>query len=178
MMKKIIPNAITIIRMCLALSLLLFAPLSPGFLVVYLLAGASDILDGFFARRWNVSSRIGAYLDSAADFLLFAVLLLVFIPLLVWPLWIICGMAAIAVIRIAAIVVCYIKFQRIAILHTYLNKATGFLLLFFPFLLLLFSFDFIAAFLCIVASLSALEEFVIMIASTTLQPDRPTIFKK
>lgn len=178
MSKKIIPNVITIIRMCLALSLLLFTPLSPGFLFVYLLAGASDILDGFFARRWNVSSRVGAYLDSAADFLLFAVLLLIFIPLFVWPFWIVCGMVAIAAVRIAAMIVCYVKFRCATILHTYLNKSTGFLLLCSPILLWMLGLNITAVMICSIALVSAMEELAINIQSSSFDPNRKSIFAK
>jgi cardiolipin synthase len=36
----------------------------------FLVAGISDGVDGFIARRWNQSSRLGAYLDPIADKLL------------------------------------------------------------------------------------------------------------
>jgi cardiolipin synthase len=34
---------------------------------IVLAAGLSDILDGFIARRWNLTSRIGALMDAVAD---------------------------------------------------------------------------------------------------------------
>jgi cardiolipin synthase len=39
---------------------------SPAFWLV-VVAGSSDVLDGFLARRWGVTSRIGALLDAVAD---------------------------------------------------------------------------------------------------------------
>ena len=38
----------------------------PAFWIV-LAAGVSDVLDGFIARRWNLTSRIGALMDAVAD---------------------------------------------------------------------------------------------------------------
>jgi len=36
-------------------------------LLIFLLAGMTDILDGFFARLWKQKTKIGAILDPAAD---------------------------------------------------------------------------------------------------------------
>ena len=41
-------------------------------LVVFILAGVTDALDGLIARRWNQKTAIGAFLDPMADKLLLA----------------------------------------------------------------------------------------------------------
>lgn len=38
-----------------------------GALIVFALAGLSDAVDGFVAKRWNQSSALGAMLDPVAD---------------------------------------------------------------------------------------------------------------
>lgn len=173
-----IPNALSVLRMALAV-LLLFPPLLSGwFLIVYLLAGLSDLLDGFLARRMGVSSRLGAMLDSAADFLLCAVLLYLFLPAYDWPIWAILWACVIALLRMASLAVCYRKFCKLAFLHTYANKATGFLLLCFPFLLRFFGLTTTAAVLCAVATVSAGEELLIMLISGTLRLNRPSVFSR
>ncbi len=43
--------------------------------VLYALAGFTDWLDGWLARRWNQTSKFGAFLDPVADKLLVAVCL-------------------------------------------------------------------------------------------------------
>ena len=134
-LKKLIPNLLTFLRILGAAALLLLAPLELPFLVVYTFCGFSDILDGFLARRWKLSSSAGALLDSIADFLLTAILLIIFIPYFGWPGWILVWIASIALVRISALIVCRIRFRQSAFLHTVSNKITGITLFCFPFLL-------------------------------------------
>ncbi len=73
-----LPNAISLARL---LSVPLFAVLilqgrDGAALVVLLLAGASDYVDGTLARRWGQVSRLGQLLDPAADRLYVTVALL------------------------------------------------------------------------------------------------------
>lgn len=70
-----VPNAITIARMVMALPLLwlLMAGHYPEALVLALLAGASDALDGFLARSCDWRSTLGGILDPIADKLMLSV---------------------------------------------------------------------------------------------------------
>lgn len=174
--KQSIPNMITCLRIVFCVALAFLPLLSPLFFAVYLLAGISDILDGYLARRWRVSGRFGARLDSAADFLLCAVLIFRFLPAFSWPIWGLVWVGAIALLRFGALLVCYIRFRKIAFLHTYANKATGLLLLCFPFFLRWFDVDLTMLLLCSVASISALEELTIQLVSKSLHLDRASLF--
>jgi cardiolipin synthase (CMP-forming) len=64
-----LPNLITLARIALAPAFLLL--LNAGdyklALVVFAIAGLSDGLDGFIAKRFNYQSRLGAILDPVAD---------------------------------------------------------------------------------------------------------------
>ncbi|MDP3182218.1 MAG: CDP-alcohol phosphatidyltransferase family protein [Desulfobaccales bacterium] len=67
-----IPNLITLARILLTPLFIIF--LIQGCyrkaLIVFLLAGLSDLADGLIARRWQQKSRLGSYLDPLADKLL------------------------------------------------------------------------------------------------------------
>ena len=67
-----LPNVITLARVALVpvLILLLKDQDYTAALIVFVVAGLSDALDGYLAKRLNVQSRLGAVLDPAADKLL------------------------------------------------------------------------------------------------------------
>lgn len=67
-----IPNLITFLRMALIpiFAILLFYGHFAWALFVFFLAGASDGVDGFLARRFNQQSELGTILDPIADKLL------------------------------------------------------------------------------------------------------------
>ncbi|MEW6657463.1 MAG: CDP-diacylglycerol--glycerol-3-phosphate 3-phosphatidyltransferase [Thermodesulfobacteriota bacterium] len=67
-----IPNLITLARILLTPLFIIFliqGQYRKG-LLVFLLAGLSDLADGLVARRWHQKSPLGAYLDPLADKLL------------------------------------------------------------------------------------------------------------
>jgi len=64
-----IPNLITLARI-LMVPVIVWAITSGEMLLafsVFLLAGISDGVDGFLAKRFNMTSELGAYLDPLAD---------------------------------------------------------------------------------------------------------------
>ena len=64
-----LPNLITLSRILLVpVTVLMIADREWDWaLALFLLAGASDGLDGFLARRYDLHSELGAYLDAMAD---------------------------------------------------------------------------------------------------------------
>ena len=165
---KHLPSALTFIRLLAAPLLLAMEPLSRSFIVLYLVCGLSDMLDGYLARRTGTESRWGARLDSIADFVFIAVMAVVLLPLIglkpyVW-LWI----GGILLLRMLSMTVALVKFRSFAMLHTYANKITGFLLFLVPLFLSVMSSSVPAVVLCAVATASALEELVIMVTSREL----------
>ena len=64
-----VPNLITLARL-LSVPLIVWLVVSDAFmgaLIVFALAGLSDAVDGFVAKRWNQRSALGAMLDPVAD---------------------------------------------------------------------------------------------------------------
>lgn len=70
--KLTIPNLITLVRILLTPLFIIF--LIQGrhrqALIIFVLAGVSDLADGLIARWWQQKSRLGSYLDPLADKLL------------------------------------------------------------------------------------------------------------
>ena len=125
---KHIPNILSASRFALCLPLLLVDAMTMPFWVLYVIAGITDMLDGFLARRWGVESKFGARLDSLADFVFVLAVGYKLFPWLKLPatLWMMIGF--IALVKIINAVSAYVVKHRIAFLHTKANKLTGFLL--------------------------------------------------
>ena len=125
---KQIPNLLSALRIALFLPLFLVDAMTVPFWVLYVIAGTTDMLDGFLARRWGVESKFGAGLDSLADFVLVIAVGYKLFPHLKLPatLWMMIGL--IAIVKMFNAICSYVVKHRIEYLHTKANKLTGFLL--------------------------------------------------
>ena len=134
--KKNIPNYITVLRIVGTAFMLFLEPLSVAFYVAYTISGVSDALDGFIARKMKLTSEFGAKLDSIADLLFYATMLLKIFPLLLQKvstaLWILVGI--ILGLRVCTYGIAAVKFKRFAAIHTYMNKLTGLAVFLIPYL--------------------------------------------
>ena len=85
-MKLTVPNQLTILRILLA-PLFVFFFISDDFsykfigTLIYFLAAATDWYDGYIARRLNIVSRWGQFMDPLADKILVSAALVVFAEL-------------------------------------------------------------------------------------------------
>src|SRR6202453_4786737 len=64
-----LPNFITLARMLMtpvAVMMIISQRFFPAFLI-FILAGVSDAIDGFIAKRFALRTELGAYLDPLAD---------------------------------------------------------------------------------------------------------------
>ena len=125
---KRIPDLLSVSRIALCLPLLMVDAMTLPFWVLYLIAGLTDMLDGFLARRWGVESQFGARLDSLADFVFVIAVGYKLLPWLKLPatLWMMIGF--VALVKMVNVICSYVVNHRIAFLHTKANKLTGFLL--------------------------------------------------
>ena len=131
-----IPNCITCLRILATAVLLFLPPLTPAFFLVYTLAGATDALDGWLARRLNATSTFGSKLDSAADLFFYAVMIVRIFPVLwaVLPRVIWLAVAAVVLLRLTGYAVAAIRLRRFYSPHTILNKVTGAMVFAMPYI--------------------------------------------
>lgn len=155
-------NFITIIRILCSLALLFFMPLSLPFYALYTAAGLSDIFDGRIARKTNTATEFGAKLDTFADIVFAAVVLIMLLPILKLPLWMIGWIGVIALIKLVNIVIGFVRNHTLTAVHSVINKVTGtlvFILPFtLPFTLTIINIRYIAVFVCAVATVAAIME--------------------
>ena len=175
-----IADTVTSVRMASSL-FLLFLPLgSAWFLAVYTLAGLTDALDGWLARKTGTASEFGARLDSVADLLFYGVLLLRLFPVLrqTLPVTIWYAVAAVLLVRLAAYGMAAVKYHRFASLHTWLNKLTGGAVFLLPYVLALSTGVTYSWVLCVLAFAASLEEMAIHLCWKEYRSDRKSIFQK
>ena len=173
---KQIPNLISVLRMVCSVALLFTGGLSPAFYSLYVVCGVSDALDGYIARRTNTVSRLGAALDSVADVLFFGSIVIVFLPLLTPSVWVLVWLGGIALLRIVSLGIGWYKYHMLAFLHTYANKAAGFVIFLAPVIYALVGLSVTAIIVCVPAMVSAIEELLINSTSKQLNRDIKGIF--
>lgn len=91
--------------------------------VVFVVAGISDAVDGYLAKRFNWSTELGSYLDPLADKLL---LVSIFIALGVrheLPLWLVIAVVSRDILIVAAVLLAWLLDQRVRIKPLAISKA-------------------------------------------------------
>lgn len=88
-----IPNMLTILRIVLVpIYLFLFYFVKENQLlyagIVFIIAGISDVLDGYIARKYDLTTKIGAALDPLADKLMTFAVLISFTTAELIPFWV------------------------------------------------------------------------------------------
>ena len=158
----------------MAAAMAFIASLSPAFRGCYLLGGFIDTADGALARRYQVQTKQGARLDSAADFLFFLSAAKVFWPVIsALPGWLWKCTACIFVLRLCNLFIARHKYRTFLSLHTYANKAAGALLFFSPFLLRQAG---PRPVVCAVAFFASLEETLLLLYRSRLEANCKSIF--
>lgn len=168
---KWLANALTVGRMIFSAALLLTAPLSAPFYVIYAACGVSDVLDGYTARKTHTASKAGAALDSMADLMFTGAMLSSLLPVIRVPLWAWLWLGGILLVKLGSLVTGLIKYRSLAFLHTYMNKLAGILMFFFPVCIHMFGVASTALLLCGTATVAAAEELAINLTAKTFAPD-------
>lgn len=100
-----LPNLITIIRIFLMPLYLYFfySDMENGFIyagIIFIIAGISDVLDGYIARNFDMKTKLGALLDPLADKIVVFTILISFTHKGIIPSWILLAMGLKEVIMI------------------------------------------------------------------------------
>ena len=151
-------NAISIFRMAASIVLLFCPVFSPAFYVLYIMAGVSDMLDGFVARKTNSASMFGARLDTIADFVFVGVCLIKLLPVLSIPAWLYVWIGIIALIKVVNIIFGFAVQKTFMAVHSAMNKATGVLLFLLPLTIHVVPLRYYAVIVCMVATFAAIQE--------------------
>ena len=151
-------NAITVFRIAASIVLFFCPAFSPVFYLFYIAAGLSDMLDGFVARKTDTVSKLGARLDTIADFMFVVVCLIKLFPILSIPAWLYIWIGIIALIKVVNIVSGFTVQKRFVAVHSVMNKASGVLLFLLPLTIPAVSLKYSAIVVCAVATFAAIQE--------------------
>jgi cardiolipin synthase (CMP-forming) len=120
-----IPNYITIFRFLLVPFVLyaIFDGEMAWALTGFVLAGLSDGVDGYIARRFNQRSELGAYLDPVADKLLLVAMFATFGYLNVLPLWLVYLVISRDIMIVGAVILSTIIGNPVKMAPLFISKA-------------------------------------------------------
>lgn len=165
MIKKNLANIVTSTRILSTVLLIVFKIYSLPFIIAYIYAGLSDVIDGFIARKLHIESELGSKLDSISDLFFYTVMMIKIWPLLVaylpsymWNiLWIIFG------IRVCLYVYTQLRHHELLSNHTVFNKATGAAMFLLPIMILTKEFVIYAAVVETIAFIAAIYEIFVIV---------------
>jgi CDP-diacylglycerol--glycerol-3-phosphate 3-phosphatidyltransferase len=151
-------NTITFFRIAASIVLLSCSVFSPAFYAFYIAAGLSDMLDGFVARKTDTVSKLGARLDTMADFVFVVVCLIKLLPVLHIPAWLYAWIGIIALIKVVNIISGLAVQKKLVAVHSVMNKATGVLLFLLPLTIPAVPLRDSAIVICAAATFAAIQE--------------------
>jgi len=183
---KYIPNLLTIARIVVAAILLIGAltgimpALTPVFMGFYIFGGLTDLFDGPIARRYNADSQLGANLDGIADYIFIAVSLITILPAFyninMLSIGIVIGFV---VLKVLGMIVGYIHYRQLMMMHTRLSKAAAFAAWLLPIVYFFTPLDIntIFIFLGIYCYIYLIEEMAINIIMPYPKRDMKSVFE-
>lgn len=119
-----IPNLLSILRILLVPPVVYYMSqhnYMPAF-ILFVIAGVTDSLDGWLAKRFHWQSELGAILDPLADKLLLVSSYVTFAWLELLPMWLVAAVILRDVIIVFGGVLYRIFFGKVAIAPTYISK--------------------------------------------------------
>lgn len=158
-----LPNIITIFRFALIpiFVRIFFSSLEKSLLysiLIFLLAGITDVLDGYIARKYNIITKWGQAMDPLADKLMQLTVLICFTIKQFIPLWIIIIYGAKEILMILGGIFLYTRKDKLVLPANSYGKAAT---VAFYIAILAIAFDFIyAKLLIVIAVLFTLYAFI------------------
>ncbi len=150
-----IPNILTLARLC-AVPLVMVAIVQGSYMIAFLLfaaAGITDGIDGYVAKRFDMRTELGAYLDPVADK---ALLVTIFIALALEhaiPIWLAILVVSRDIMIVGAVIVAWLIEKPLRIAPSMISKAnTAAQIAFAAFVLAGLAFSFGSAQLIVVLS--------------------------
>jgi cardiolipin synthase (CMP-forming) len=128
-----LPNAITIFRILLVpftIWLMIAQEFALAF-VVFLVAGISDGVDGYIARRFDLKTDLGAHLDPLADKALLMSIFVVLGLLQLIPVWLVILVVTRDILIIGAVLLSWVMNKPIAMQPLFVSKANTTMQIFF-----------------------------------------------
>ena len=155
---KNIANYISISRIIMSIALFIPKTFSIPFYIIYIYCGLTDIIDGFIARKYKITSQFGAKLDSIADIIFVFVSLLKIITVIEISIEIYIWIIIIVLIKVFNIILGYIQYKKLTLLHTIANKFTGLILFVIPLIIGVIDIRILEILICSIATFSAIQE--------------------
>ncbi len=177
---ELIPNQITFLRLLLLFPLWYLALFNykTSFVFFFLLAGATDILDGYLARKLNQATHFGAAFDSLVDNLIGLSLIFwayLWLPNLIQDhLTLILGLFILLAINLSLQLWTYHRFLP---LHLYSGKTELILIYLFFAHAVLYGYSNLFLYICaIVGVITLIEEIIITLQRRTMHEGTKTVF--
>lgn len=116
------------------------------------------MIDGAIARKTGAVSKVGAKLDTVADFVFILVCSIKILPLIHIPAWLWGWIVIIALIKIFNITLVIIRKKELISVHSLLNRITGFALFLLPLSLAFVEPTYSVVTTCLLATIAAMQE--------------------
>lgn len=169
-MKKHIANIVTLSRVIGAVVLFCMKTISTSFVVVYVLCGFTDLIDGPIARKTNSSSALGASLDTIGDVLTYLALTKVLVMQRLVPWWILVWILSAGVLFGACAILSKHRFKKLYLPHTWLGKIFGASVFVLPIAMQFMPGEVWMAVICSIATVHAFELFYVQAKSKEAKP--------
>ena len=173
-----IPNIISISRILLSPLMYFLWGNKALLLLLLIIIGLTDFLDGYMARKLKKQTLFGSWLDSIADFVFF-ISFIVFVAMFEWEsivkLQYFIGI--IIALKLLSGIAGLVKYKQPGFLHTVGNKIAGTVVIIGICIFVLSRYTIVVEIGLYISVLSALEEFLIILIGRTYHPDIKGIWK-